>query len=195
MPRVQTKQKEPSQAQLAARAAGAERLRAANQVRSVRPVRSPRRFVDTTDHDITPVDEPRKMKSSGPARESLEPRLVEPVDGPVDPEKLANLAFMQEMVTVLIHPSENPDAVQFPEVWNDSRKEIFQRNVPKRVRRMFVEVLARMKITKYRQEIVVDKEGTKAYQYIPYSALTYPFVIEEDTPKGRDWLRKILSEV
>lgn len=207
MPRVATKTKPPSEAQLAARAAGAERFRAVAQkrmekaakaetrseTRRLQSVRSPKRFVDTEDQEIG-SEAPRKMKSTGPARAALEPRFVEPVEKWVDPQKLENLAFMQEEVTVLIHPSEDPYAVQFPEVWNGSRKETFQRGVPQRTKRMFVEVLARMKMTKYRQEKVTDRDGVEGYRYVPYSALAYPFVIDEDTPKGRAWLKSILAE-
>jgi hypothetical protein len=193
MPRVATQRKQPSQAQLDARAAGAERLRQAAQRRRVAPVRSTRHDVETSEQPIGQTH-PRLMRSTGPARKSLEPTLIEPVDRPLDPEKLANLAFMEEEVTVLIHQSENPTAVQFPEVWNGSRKEIFQRGIAKTVKRKFVEVLSRMKITKYHQEKVTDKDGVEGFKYVPYSALVYPFVVENDSEKGRAWLKSNLAE-
>ena len=194
MPRAATKTKEPSQAQLTARAAGAERLRKAAEARQkVRPVKSPKRFVDTDDHEVASPG-PREMSSTGPAREALSSSVIEVVDRPVDKDKLANLAFMEEPVTILIHQSDSPTAVQYPEVWNGGRKEIFQRGVRKTTKRKFVEVLARMKMTKYHQEEVTDKDGVKGIRYNPYSALVYPFAVEDDTEKGKDWLRRILAE-
>lgn len=159
---------------------------------AAKPTRSTRHDVEAAEY--IGKERPREMKSTGPAREALQPRIVEPVERPLDPEKLANLAFMEEGVTVLIHATDRPEDVQFPEVWNGGRKEIFRRGEPKRVKRKFVEVLARMKITRYRQEKVTNHEGVEGYRYVPYSALAYPFVVEEDTEKGRAWLKLVLAQ-
>lgn len=153
----------------------------------------------STRHDVE-VDgeieraQPRTMKSTGPARQSLEPAVIEPVDAYVDPEKLKNLAFMEEEVTVLVHASDEPTAPRFVEVWNDGRKEVFQRGEAKTVKRKFVEVLRHMVVTKYRQEKVKDAQGIEGYRYVPYSAPAYPFVVENDTPEGQAWLKRMTRQ-
>lgn len=192
MPRLARQDKQPSQAQLVARAAGAERLRAANKVRRVQPVRSTRQFVEAEDH--VREEGPRKMKSTGPARQSLEPRLVEPVEHPVSNDKLAILAFMEELVTVHVHDTTDPTAVPVPPVWNDGRSQYFIRGHDQVVKRKFIEVLARCKRTVYSQEKYVDGNGDEGYKQLPHSALLYPFSVVEDTQKGRDWLKRILAE-
>lgn len=162
-------------------------------VRKTRPVRSTRKDLDAAEQPIGQT-RTRTMKSTGPAREALEPPLVEPVERPLDPEKAANLAFMEERVTIFIHTSEDPYAVQFPEVWNDSRKATFVRGKDQVTQRKFVEVLARMKVTRYRQEHFVDNNGVQGYRYVPYTALVYPFTVKNDTPKGQEWLARVLAE-
>ena len=197
MPRVQAQPKEPSAAQLAAREAGAERLRAAAAARrgKVRPVRSTRQFVETEEEKVG-QDRPRNMKTRGPARESLEPSYIERVDKPVSKSKLDMLAFMEEMVTVMVHDSTNPNDDPYPEVINggDRNRQYFIRGREQKVRRKYIEVLARMKRTTYTQEKYKDGNGDDAYRQIPHTALRVPFSVTEDSERGKQWLRGILSE-
>ena len=200
MPRL--KQKIPSAAQLAARKAGAERLRAAsearknvNTVRSTQPVRSTRGFIDTNEQKVG-QDRTRSMKSTGPAREALEPGLVEPVENPVSKEKLDMLAFMEEELTILVHDSNDPTDEPFPEVINggDRNRQYFIRGQEQQVKRKYVEVLARAKRTTRGNEKFKDANGDDAYRYPSHSALRYPFsVIHDPNPRGKDWLKSVLA--
>lgn len=192
MPRTAVQTKPPSEAQLAAREAGAARLKAASAARrnvapaSIRPAIESERHVQQ--------ERPRTLSSTGPAEDALDAPQVEIAQPDVSREKLDELAFMEEPVRVLVHDSTNPTDEQVPRVWNDGRPEFFVRNVEKVVKRKFVEVLARMKKTTYTQRKEKDDNGVEYYVNVPHSALQFPFAVIDDTQRGRAWLARILAE-
>jgi hypothetical protein len=143
-------------------------------------------------------DNPRMMKSTGPAAESLEPALIEPVDRPLaalDQEKLAMLKFMEDAITVHIHSTTNKEDEQIFEFFNNGRREVFRRNEQKTVKRYFVDMLARAKTTTYTQDTITDAQGVKQIKNIPSTGLRYPFsVVNDPHPRGREWLTSVLAE-
>lgn len=139
-------------------------------------------------------DHPRVMKSTGPASESLEPALIQVVDRPVDPEKIAMLAFMEELVEVHIHTTSDKEADQVFEIFNNGQREVFKRGEVKTVKRKFVNELAMRKVTTYAQVEKLDESGTRTYVNVPSTALRYPFsVVRDDHPRGADWLKYALA--
>lgn len=160
----------------------------------VTSVRSRRHDVDTSDHQVG-QDNPRAMRSRGKARESLEPARIEPVHGPVSKQKLEALAFNEDVLTIMVHDSTNPLDDPIPEVWNDGIRQAFIRNREQDVKRKYVEVLARTKKTTYSQKKEKDGNGDEQYINVPHTALKFPFVVLHDpSPKGKAWLKAILSE-
>lgn len=141
-------------------------------------------------------DKPRRMKSTGAARESLAKSIIEPVDRVFqDPEKMAMLEFMNDNVTVHIHATTNKEDEQIFEVTVNGKIELFRRNETKTVKRYIVDRLARIKPTHYKQKEVVNREGIREIEHIPTTGLRYPFSIRHDPhPKGPDWLRSVLAE-
>lgn len=108
----------------------------------------------------------------------------------VDSEK-----FMNELVEIDIAPGQaegdNPcvvlsvNGVNMP-VW---------RGVPTRVKRKYVEVLARMKQTSYSQRPQDMSNPERSNELLPRTFLVYPFqVLEDKNPKGRAWLQAIMAE-
>lgn len=140
-------------------------------------------------------DRPRIMKSVGPAKDALEDAVIEPVERPVNPEKLAMLAFMEELVEVHIHTTTDENAEQVFQVFNNGLSETFTRGETKTVKRKFVEGLARSKITTYRQKESIAPDGSKVYAQIPSTGLRYGFsVTRDDHPRGADWLKATLAQ-
>lgn len=140
-------------------------------------------------------DAPRTMKSTGPAREALEPAYIQSVDRPVDEEKLAMMAFMEMPIQVQIHTTTDPTAEQVFEVINGGKREFFRRGETKTVARKFVNILASSKITTYTQKRVRDQEGIMQDVQVPSTALRYPFsVLDDQHPRGADWLRATLAQ-
>lgn len=164
----------------------------AEPARKALPVRSRRRDVDTREQ-VVGQDRPRTLKSTGPAREALEPAHIEPVEHPVSREKLEALAFNEEVLTVLVHDSTNPTDEPVPEVWNDGRCQRFLRGKEMQVKRKYVEVLARSKKTIYTQEELPNRGG---YRNVPHTALRYPFSVLHDPSgdRGKAWLQAILAQ-
>jgi hypothetical protein len=152
-----------------------------------------RQYLDADEH--VQQEKTRTMKSRGPARESLDPPIVQQVDGPVSKDKLEALRFNEEVLTVMVHDTTNPSEEPIPEVWNDGIVQRFIRGREQQVKRKYVEILARAKRTTRGNEKYKDLNGDDAYRYPAHTALRYPFsVINDPNPKGRDWLRGILAQ-
>ncbi len=120
-------------------------------------------------------------------------QIIEPV---VTSEigKTAELeAFMNEQVEVLIAATTDENAPPMVTLNVNGINQTFIRDVPIRVRRMFVEVLARCKESKYTQHrdpIELDRQEMRQR-----TALAYPFtVLDDKNPKGGAWLRAVLAE-
>lgn len=118
---------------------------------------------------------------------------IKVVDGPGAMAHAEELAFMEEYVTVTVQ--EMPDNVEpLVPIHVNGKTQLFPRGQPIAVRRKYVEGLARAKPVGYRAEEFMDSTGGQAYRYNKTTGLRYPFTTDGDTPKGRDWLKKILAE-
>jgi hypothetical protein len=138
----------------------------------------------------------RLLKSTGPAKESLESNLIALVgDHPLCPEKMAMLSFMNEPVIIRIGTSTDKNAAQVFEININGKLEFFRRGESKTVKRYFVDHMLRLKETVYSQKEVVNSEGIKDILNIPHTALKYDFSIErDDNPLGPSWKRSVLAE-
>lgn len=124
-----------------------------------------------------------------------EEHYLEGIEGPAAMSRANELAFNEELVKIVVHDSTNPNEENPVQVASSGRRVFIWRGQETLVRRKYVERLARAKITAVGQKRAVDAEGNNSYSYPKTSALKYPFsVVEDINPKGRDWLRKILSE-
>jgi len=120
---------------------------------------------------------------------------VDPVSQVVDLRELAaSEVFMNELVEVMVHAST--DENQSPHVilnCNGTNQPIL-RGVPMRVRRKYVEILARMKETKYSQ-ITRNPGAPDQIDMIARHGLAYPFeMLSDENPRGRAWLSNVLAE-
>lgn len=103
-------------------------------------------------------------------------------------------AFMNEFVVIEVAETTNENEPNnFILSVNGLHQPIF-RGQPARVRRMFVEVLARCKESKYSQHQVNPNEPDRV-EMRQRTGMVYPFqVLEDKNPKGKAWLRAVLSE-
>ena len=120
---------------------------------------------------------------------------VDPVSQVVDLRELAaSEVFMNELVEVMVHSST--DENQAPHVilnCNGTNQPIL-RGVPTRVRRKYVEILARMKETKYSQ-VTRNPAAPDQIDMIARHGLAYPFeMLSDENPRGRAWLQNVLAE-
>lgn len=104
----------------------------------------------------------------------------------------SNEAFMNEIVEVTIQSTAQEDEEPHIVLNVNGINQPFFRDVPTRCRRMFVEVLARCKQTKYKQ--VTDPYDMTRSHLDGRTALVYPFQCNDPNPKGRAWLKAVLAE-
>lgn len=109
----------------------------------------------------------------------------------------AEESFMAEPVVVRVHTTTDVNAAPFVDITvNDSSNRVrFHRGVAMRVKRQHLEVLARMKETRYRQAPAQGSDLESGNALIPSESLCYPFeVLEDKNPAGRAWLERVLAE-
>jgi len=116
-------------------------------------------------------------------------------DGSMRDQKwIEDEAFANEIVTVMVHESTDKTANPFPEVWVNGRCQRFVRGNEQKVRRCYVEKLARLKLTTFDNLKTKDVNGEDVYRYPSHTALLYPFVVIGDSERGKQWLKQILAE-
>lgn len=114
--------------------------------------------------------------------------------------KAEALKFLEEIVTINIAESTDANApsMVFVSVNGEGAGlngiPWLPRGVSLKVKRKFVERLARAKRTSYGSKERINADGEREVYYPSRTALEYPFVVEQDTEKGRAWLRGILAE-
>lgn len=134
-----------------------------------------------------------------PTAQSLEFRddtpTVEPVGATTDFRQLAaDEAFMNEPVTVLVHSTTDENQPPHIIVNCNGVNQPIIRGVPAQIKRKYVEILARMKETKYTQ-INPNPAAPDVTEMRTRHGLVYPFeVVEDRNPKGRAWLSNVLAE-
>ena len=121
--------------------------------------------------------------------------VIETVAESIDFRQLAGTeSFMNELVTVQVHATT--DENQPPQVvvsCNGINQPII-RGIPVSVKRKYIEILARMKETKYTQR-TPNPGAPDVSEMVARHGLVYPFEVVEDTnPRGRAWLQNVLAE-
>ena len=119
---------------------------------------------------------------------------IEPVSASADFKSIAaDESFMNEIVTIMVH--ETTDENQPPHLivnCNGMNQPII-RGMVTQLKRKYVEILARMKETRYTQ--IQHAEAPDRLDLRARTALVYGFdLIEDKNPKGRAWLSHIIAE-
>lgn len=109
--------------------------------------------------------------------------------------KAADLeAFMNEVLVIMVFEDNQEGALPTVEPKVKGMKQIIVRGAQSKVRRKFVEVLARSRTTKYDQ-IQRDMSDPSSRFMRPKAKMSYPFsVLHDPNPRGKDWLKAILAE-
>lgn len=144
---------------------------------------------------------PRKTE----AEQSLIARGLELEDDNVDIQVVsqtdlgsvaADEKFMNEMVKVVIHPTTDPNASPYALLNVNGERVVVLRNTPTDIKRKHLEVLARLKETRWVQSVPdgfigqIDQGSLRGH-----TGLVYPFsVLEDKNPKGGTWVANILAE-
>lgn len=106
----------------------------------------------------------------------------------------ATEAFMNELVTVMIHSTTDENQAPHVIVNCNGTNQPIIRGVPTKVRRKYVEILARMKETKYTQ-VTPNPAAPDVSELRARHGLAYPFdLVDDPNPRGRAWLQHVLAE-
>ena len=115
---------------------------------------------------------------------------VEPVSKNVDFKKLAaEEKFMNEPVTILVHSTTDENQAPHVVVNCNGINQPIMRGIPTEVKRKYVEILARMRETKYTQ-VTPNPAAPDVSEMQARTALAYPFdLVEDRNPKGQRLVR------
>lgn len=119
---------------------------------------------------------------------------IETVDTPHWQNKAKEMAFMEEIVEVKIMATGNQNDELFVPIFNDGRPQYIMRGQWQKVKRKFVEVLARAKGEKLTTSEYRDSTGARATRINVIPSLQYPFEMRDNNPDGQVWLQRILQE-
>lgn len=125
--------------------------------------------------------------------------LGQPVDVDIVREdmfkKTAELeAFMADMLTIFVYPTAVAGALAYapPQVNGVNCPIIRGQNT--RVKRLYVEALARCRETTYTQ-VLHNANRLDSHKLVPNTVLSYPFsVVDDPHPGGQAWLNHILQQ-
>lgn len=121
--------------------------------------------------------------------------VIETVAESVDFRQLASSeAFMNEYVTVMVHSTTDENQAPHVIVNCNGTNQPIIRGVPTKIRRKYVEILARMKETKYTQH-TPNPAAPDVSELRARHGLAYPFdLVDDQNPRGRAWLQNVLAE-
>lgn len=119
---------------------------------------------------------------------------IDVVDKPMPKEAFKMEAFMNEPVTIIVNPSQDPDDPKLVQVGVNGVNQFIPRGEPFVVKRKYVEVLARAKRTDFHQKL--DERLGEAMNHLrSMHSLRFPFsVIEDRNRNGGAWLTAVLAE-
>jgi hypothetical protein len=145
--------------------------------------------------------ETNELKTSGASFDDTPSDIVIHGDTYGLDEKARLLAFMEEPVTIMVHESTDPnaEAMVFVAVNGEgpgpAKTPWIPRGQPVTIKRKFVEALCRAKGESVKSIEVTNNTGERSIRYPKHSALRYPFsIVEDQNPRGSEWLRKTLAQ-
>ena len=115
--------------------------------------------------------------------------------GGMDMEYLAELAFMEEKITIRLERTSEKNAPGFIDIGVNGRTEWLEKGKPISIARKYVEVLARCKSDMF-ETVAPNAESGEVVNRLSRNTLQkHPFtVIQDQNPRGYDWLTNILAQ-
>lgn len=109
-------------------------------------------------------------------------------------DKLRDMAFNNEYITVRIEMVSDEKAAPVFEIEVNGEKAFFRRGEVKKVKRMFVEGLARAKPINYGSQEYRGDDGLTHIRYPTTTGVRYPFQIVNPTALDEAWIQAILAQ-
>ena len=112
-------------------------------------------------------------------------RQIEVIPEAKAAKKIAEEAFMNEYVVMMIEPSDDPDAAIFQEAGHNGDPQFFQVGIPQKVRRKYLYSLIAGKRTSRASQFGKDGSGKEFNRLTGRTSTTHRISLLEDTPEGR----------
>ncbi len=139
--------------------------------------------------DIAVTADVKKVKRGQKGESDI---VIVGADG-LDDGYASQLAFMEEVVEVMVHESTDPNAEPIVHVAVNGMNQFFPRGEAVACKRKYLEVLARAKETSISTQ-TVNTDRDVINRINQHTALRYPFsVIRDSNPKGAAWLKSVLA--
>lgn len=121
----------------------------------------------------------------------LEIESVVNLEGGALAKLAAEEAFMNETVIVHVYQSTNDNDPPHGILSVNGTNQPFDRGIDTPMKRKYLEVLARMRETKFSQPQRDMMNPEAGNSLVPRTADVYPFEVVEDTRAGREWLKRV----
>jgi hypothetical protein len=139
------------------------------------------------------IPQPASIVMPNNGEVTLPETTIVAADGPIDNEYAGALAFAEELVEVTLAESTDPNAEPYVEVWVNGVHQGFWRGQTVKCKRKYLEVLARSQPTSITTTEIMNSMGEREVRIDKRTATKYPFSVIDPNPKGRDWLRSVMS--
>ena len=153
--------------------------------------------VSTGTKEVYSADMPtRTLEDIGDNIEDREPEIIVTDEVKAKSDYLADLAFMEEPVTILIHKGREKHAPRVLDFYCNGKPIWVVVDTPTTVPRKYVEIIARSQPMTVSTESGEEQSDAGAYNRIIRSLYSqFPFtVIEDKNPRGHAWLAKVMRE-
>lgn len=104
--------------------------------------------------------------------------------------------FMNEDIVLVLHDTNDENALPAVSITVNERSVHIVRGQPTKLKRKYVEVLARARTTNYKQKPINPLQLDDSNRLLPKTGLSYPFMVTQDPSgdKGRAWLQNLLMQ-
>lgn len=125
-------------------------------------------------------------------RESIE---IEPVAAPLTASDFDEIMFMEELVKIRVEPLQEKNPRKMIDLYVNGKAEWVPIGRPWIMRRKYVEVLARSKPMSVQTKHESAEESLNPQnEVIRTTSSQFPFSVLQDTPRGIEWLNRLMAE-
>lgn len=124
-----------------------------------------------------------------------EPIEIEPIAASLTKNDFDELMFMEELVKIRVEPLQEKNPRKMIDLYVNGKAEWVPIGRPWIMRRKYVEVLARSKPMSVQTKHESAEESLNPQnEVIRTTSSQFPFSVLQDTPRGVEWLNRIMAE-
>lgn len=159
------------------------------------PVAQPRKHLEASEAEDPHAGNMVEIDLDGSGRPQLKIARLSDADQAAEWErkKQEDLDFMEEMVTIDVHPTgvNGQKPLPFPVICNNRTIGLIP-GTTATVARKFIGVLCHARPVHYENQ-EYEENGVKGVRYPSWRSPRFPFSIVEDSAKGRQWFKDLMA--